>query len=63
MNMTEKERLIERTLYLREQIENMYYNYTNSLEVNQEQMNRIDIWFENVMQKMTFLIEEFESVE
>lgn len=61
--MTEKERLIERTLYLREQIENMYYNYTNSLEVNQEQMNRIDIWFENVMQKMTLLIEEFESVE
>ena len=61
--MTEKERLIERILYLREQIENMYYNYTNSLEVNQEQMNRIDIWFENVMQKMTFLIEEFESIE
>ena len=61
--MTEKERLIERIIYLRDQIENMYYNYTNSLEVNQEEMNRIDIWFENVLQKMTFLVEEFESIE
>lgn len=61
--MTEKERLIERIIYLRDQIENMYYTYTNSLEVNQEEMNRIDIWFENVMQKMTFLVEEFESIE
>lgn len=61
--MTEKERLIERIIYLRDQIENIYYTYTNSLEVNQEEMNRIDIWFENVMQKMTFLVEEFESIE
>lgn len=61
--MTEKERLIERIIYLRDQIESMYYNYTNSLEVNQEEMNRIDIWFENVLQKMTFLVEEFENIE
>lgn len=61
--MTEKERLIERIIYLRDQIEHLYFHYDNGIKFDNKKAYKIDTWFENVIQKMTLLLEEIEDEE
>ena len=54
---------MERILYLRDQVEHLYYHYDTGIKLDNKKAYKIDTWFENVIQKMTLLLEEIESEE